>query len=39
MKRQLADAGLPVLYLETAQQDHINEQAATRIQAFAEMIG
>lgn len=39
LKRQLADAGLPVLYLETAQQDHINEQAATRIQAFAEMIG
>lgn len=39
LKRQLADAGVPLLCLETAQQDHINEQAATRIQAFAEMIG
>ena len=39
IKKQLADAGVPLLYLETAQQDHINEQATTRIQAFAEMIG
>ena len=39
IKKQLADADVPLLYLETAQQDHINEQAATRIQAFAEMIG
>lgn len=39
IKKQLADTGVPLLYLETAQQDHINEQATTRIQAFAEMIG
>lgn len=39
IKKQLADAGVPLLYLETAQQDHINEQAVTRIQAFAEMLG
>lgn len=38
IKKQLADAGIPLLYLETAQQDHINEQATTRIQAFAEML-
>lgn len=39
IKKQLANAGVPLLYLETAQQDHINEQATTRIQAFAEMLG
>lgn len=39
IKKQLEEANIPLLYLETAQQDHINEQAATRIQAFAEMIG
>lgn len=39
IKKQLEEANIPFLYLETAQQDHINEQAATRIQAFAEMIG
>lgn len=39
IKKQLSDAGVPHLYLETAQQDHVNEQATTRIQAFAEMIG
>lgn len=39
VKQQMADAGIPLLYLETAQQDHANEQAITRIQAFAEMIG
>lgn len=38
IKKQLTDAGIPLLYLETAQQDHINEQATTRIQAFAEML-
>ena len=38
LKQQLAAADIPVLYIETAQQDHINEQAATRIQAFAEML-
>lgn len=39
IKKQLAEAGVPLLYLETAQQDHINEQATTRIQAFVEMLG
>lgn len=39
IKKQLEEADIPLLYLETAQQDHINEQAGTRIQAFAEMVG
>lgn len=39
LKRQLADAGIPILYVETEHQDHLNKQAETRIQAFAEMIG
>ena len=38
MKVQLERAGIPLLVLEVESQDAASEQAATRIQAFAEMI-
>ena len=38
MKVQLERAGIPLLVLEVESQDAESEQAATRIQAFAEMI-
>jgi len=37
-KKQLEDAGIPVLYLEIDQQMDSFEQIRTRIQSFAEMI-
>ncbi|MDD6651682.1 MAG: 2-hydroxyacyl-CoA dehydratase family protein [Eggerthellales bacterium] len=38
LKDEFAKAGLPALYLESETQGHVDEQAATRIQAFAEML-
>lgn len=38
LKQQLAAEGIPLLAVETELQTHMNEQAATRIQAFAEML-
>lgn len=38
LKEQFEQAGIPSLYLETETQGHVDEQAATRIQAFAEML-
>lgn len=38
LKQELSDAGIPSLYLESETQGHVDEQAATRIQAFAEML-
>lgn len=39
LKKDFEAAGIPVLYLETETQGHLDEQAATRIQAFSEMLG
>lgn len=39
LKRQLASAGIPLLALETESQESASEQVATRVQAFAEMLG
>lgn len=38
LKKDFEEAGIPVLYLETENQGRIDEQAATRIQAFVEML-
>ena len=38
LKRYFEKAGYPLLHIETEQQEHMNEQATTRIQAFKEMI-
>lgn len=38
LKQQMAAAGIPLLVLEVESQDAASEQAATRIQAFAEML-
>ena len=38
LKKDFEAAGIPVLYLETENQGRIDEQAATRIQAFVEML-
>lgn len=38
LQKQLESAGIPLLILEVESQDIESEQAATRIQAFAEMI-
>ena len=38
LKKEFEAAGVPVLYLETENQGRIDEQAATRIQAFVEML-
>ncbi|MDO4401150.1 MAG: 2-hydroxyacyl-CoA dehydratase family protein [Coriobacteriia bacterium] len=38
LKQQMARAGLPLLVIEMEMQNAVSEQAATRIQAFAEMI-
>jgi benzoyl-CoA reductase/2-hydroxyglutaryl-CoA dehydratase subunit BcrC/BadD/HgdB len=38
-KKELDDAGIPILYLEVDQQIESFEQLRTRIQSFAEMIG
>lgn len=38
LKKDFEDAGIPILYIETENQAGINEQGATRIQAFAEML-
>lgn len=38
LKQQLAAEGIPLLTVETELQTHMNEQAATRIQAFAEVL-
>lgn len=39
LKRRFEEAGVPILYLETEQQAAMDEQAATRIQSFVEMLG
>lgn len=38
LKKDFEAEGIPVLYLETENQGRIDEQAATRIQAFVEML-
>lgn len=38
LKRRFEEAGVPMLYIETEQQATMDEQAATRIQSFAEML-
>lgn len=38
LKNDFEAAGLPLLYLETENQAHLDEQAATRIQAFKEIL-
>ena len=38
-KKELDDAGIPILYLEVDQQIDSFEQLRTRIQSYAEMIG
>ena len=38
-KKELDDAGIPILYLEVDQQIDSFEQLRTRVQSFAEMIG
>lgn len=39
LKRRFEEAGVPTLYLETEQQALTNQQAATRIQSFREILG
>lgn len=39
LKQRFEEAGIPMLYLETEQQAVMDEQAATRIQSFVEMLG
>lgn len=38
LKKDFEAAGIPILYLETENQSHLDEQSATRIQAFTEML-
>lgn len=39
LRKQLKEADVPLLAIEVEDQGHIDEQAKTRIQAFAEMLG